>query len=235
MEESTTTAGNGTYAAELRNVCKEYQMGGGTVRAVSDVSLTIEAGEFTAIIGPSGSGKSTLLDILGGIARPSSGAVFINGQDISNLSDGELSAIRARRVGFVFQNYSLIDVLNAYENIEYPLMLLKRSESERRKRVSEMLERVGLERFAKHRPAELSGGQCQRVAIARALAAEPTFVLADEPTANLDSEMGASIMDLMIDLNRTVGTTFIFASHDPALVERTRKVVRIKDGKIVQS
>ena len=223
------------HVVEVHDVSKKYLLGKTVVPALHNVSLKIERKSFTAIIGPSGSGKSTLLDIIGCIGRPSSGYVTINGEDISKYGDDRLSTFRARNIGFVFQTFNLIDVFSAFENVEYPLILLKMGKKEREKKVLDILERVGLADFVKHRPNELSGGQRQRVAVARSMVASPSFVLADEPTANLDSATGMAILDLMVELNRSMGTTFIFATHDKMVMQRSTKVFSLKDGKVVEN
>lgn len=203
------------------------------VHALNGVDLEIEEGEFTAIVGPSGSGKSTLLNIIGGLDRPTSGRIEVSGKDITSLKDSELIDFRLRHIGFVFQSYNLIPVLTARENIEFIMLLRKVSKQERRARVTELLQQVGLEDRANNRPAELSGGQQQRVAVARALAARPNFILADEPTANLDSASSANLLDMMAAMNREQKATFVFSTHDYRVIERARRVITLEDGKIV--
>jgi putative ABC transport system ATP-binding protein len=216
----------------VRDVTKEYQLGKTPILALQGVSMDVGRGEFLCVAGPSGSGKTTLLNLMGCLDRPTSGHVEIEGQDVTALSRGQLSQIRRKKIGFIFQTFSLIPVLSAYENVEFPLVLQSSHIQQQRQRVRQMLEAVGLEEVARHRPDELSGGQQQRVAIARALVTEPTLVLADEPTANLDSETGKAIIDLMHNLSRERGTTFIFSTHDPMIMERADRRVQLKDGRI---
>lgn len=219
----------------LERVRKEYRLGQNSVPALEDVSLSIRAGVFMAISGPSGSGKSTLLNIIGCIDRPTAGRVQIGDAEVSGRTPDELAPLRARTIGFVFQTFNLFPVLSAQENVEYPLLQFHElSKRERRERVSEYLAIVGLERFARHRPNELSGGQRQRVAIARALVTHPRIVLADEPTANLDHRTGGAILDLMEQINRQSGTTFVFSTHDEKVVARANRLVRIEDGRITR-
>jgi putative ABC transport system ATP-binding protein len=203
------------------------------VHAVNDVSLQIGAGEFTAIVGPSGSGKTTLLNIIGGLDRPSEGQVLIGGEDISRLSDNQLIEFRLRNIGFVFQAYNLIPVMTAKENVEFVMQLQGRSRQEREARVQELLGAVGLADRLDKRPAQLSGGQQQRVAVARALAPKPRFILADEPTANLDSKSTANLLDIMAELNHKEQVTFLFSTHDARVIERARRVITLEDGQIV--
>jgi putative ABC transport system ATP-binding protein len=195
------------------------------------VSLAVKAGEFLAVAGPSGSGKTTLLNLIGCLDTPTSGEVAIDGEAIGGLSAGRRADLRARKLGFVFQTFNLIPVLTAWENVEYPL-LLQRRRGDVAKRVQAALEHVGLADRARHRPTELSGGQQQRVAIARALVTEPALVLADEPTANLDSRTGSEIVELMRRLNRERGTTFVFSTHDPRIVNAADRVLQISDGRL---
>ena len=202
------------------------------VPALNGVDLEIKAGEFTAIVGPSGSGKTTLLNIIGGLDRPTAGTVIVGGQDISKLSDNELIDFRKDHIGFVFQAYNLIPVLTARENVEFVMLLQNRSKQERLSRVEELLHAVGLEDKIDKRPSELSGGQQQRVAVARALAPKPTFVLADEPTANLDSKSTANLLDIMARLNEEENITFIFSTHDQRVIDRARRVITLVDGKV---
>jgi putative ABC transport system ATP-binding protein len=218
---------------KLGSVTKTYRIGAVEVRAVRGVSLAIAPQRFTMLIGPSGSGKTTLLNLIGCIDIPTSGTVEVAGQNVTKLSDNALSDFRARRVGFIFQSFSLIPVLTAYENVEYPLLLTGASARERRKATLEMLEAVGLKDQSGQKPNELSGGQKQRVAIARALVKRPDIVLADEPTANLDSETGASIIALMRRMQTESNTTFVFASHDPHLISHADDTFTIRDGAIV--
>jgi len=215
----------------LKNVVKEYPLGATTVRALKRVDLEIDRGEFTVIAGPSGSGKSTLLNLIGCIDVATSGEVLIGGQDTSSLNDNQLTQLRLRKLGFIFQSFNLIAVLDVFQNIEFPLLLQGGlSASERHTRVMDVVEKVGLKPQLRQRPSELSGGQRQRVAIARALVTRPEIVLADEPTANLDSITGGSIITLMRDLNRADKTTFIFSTHDHRVMEQADRVVNILDG-----
>jgi putative ABC transport system ATP-binding protein len=217
----------------LEQICKNYRLGTQIVQAVKNLTLSIEAGVFLAIAGPSGSGKSSVLNLIGCIDTPTSGKIFINGQDVSGQSPDALAELRARNIGFVFQTFNLFPVLTAEENVEYPLLRLEEiSREERRKRVAQWLERVGLTKFARHRPNQLSGGQRQRVAIARALVGEPDIVLADEPTANLDHATGESILGLMRDINRRFKTTFIFSTHDRKVMSKADRLVWLEDGEL---
>lgn len=203
------------------------------VRALRGVNLSIEKGEFTAIVGPSGSGKTTLLNIIGGLDRPTNGSIEVGGKDISQLSDNQLIDFRKDNIGFVFQSYNLIPVLTAKENVEFIMMLQNRSKKERDDRAEALLTAVGIADKMDKRPSELSGGQQQRVAVARALASKPTFILADEPTANLDSESTAGLLDMMAEMNREENITFVFSTHDQRVIDRARRVVTLVDGKIV--
>jgi len=215
----------------VRDVSKTYRLGKVTVTALDGVSLAVKAGEFLAVAGPSGSGKTTLLNLIGCLDTPTSGEVVIDGEAISGLSAGRRADLRSRKLGFVFQTFNLIPVLTAWENVEYPL-LLQRRRGDVADRVRAALEHVGLADRARHRPPELSGGQQQRVAIARALVTEPALVLADEPTANLDSRTGHEIVELMRRLNRERGTTFVFSTHDPRIVNAADRVLEISDGRL---
>ncbi|WP_025041263.1 ABC transporter ATP-binding protein [Nitrosospira briensis] len=219
----------------LEHVYKEYTLGEQQVQALKDISLSIEDGAFAAIAGPSGSGKSTLLNLIGCIDTPSSGKVFINDQDVSGRTPDELSDLRARTIGFIFQTFNLFPVLSAEENVEYPLLQFKDLRSaERRTRISKYLAIVGLSAFAHHRPNQLSGGQRQRVAIARALATQPKIILADEPTANLDHKTGEGILQLMKEINCNFKTTFIFSTHDLRVMEMADRLIHIDDGQITR-
>lgn len=202
------------------------------VHALNGVDLEIKEGEFTAIVGPSGSGKTTLLNIIGGLDRPTAGYVEVANQEIFELSDNELIDFRKDNIGFVFQAYNLIPVLTAKENVEFVMLLQKRPKEEREARTLELLHAVGLEDKINKRPSELSGGQQQRVAVARALAPKPTFILADEPTANLDSKSTENLLDIMARLNREENITFVFSTHDQRVIDRARRVVTLVDGKI---
>lgn len=214
-------------------VTKEYQLGTQTVMALRDVTLDVDEGEFLAVAGPSGSGKSTLLNLMGCIDAPSKGEIYIADQAVAGKTADQLSDLRARVIGFIFQTFNLLPVLSAWENVEYPLLFRKDvARKERLARVDHYLSLVGLTSFARHRPNELSGGQRQRVAIARALAGHPKIVLADEPTANLDSATGQSILELMKEINEEERTTFIFSTHDARVIEMAHRVVRIRDGQL---
>lgn len=220
---------------KVEKVGKRYPLGEQVVDALRDVSLTIDPGAFLAIAGPSGSGKSTLLNIIGCIDSPSTGHVFIEGQDVSGKTPDQLADVRARTLGFIFQNFNLLPVLSARENVEYPLLQLPElSRAERRERVAHYMDMVGLARFAEHRPNQLSGGQRQRVAIARALATHSRLVLADEPTANLDRETGRSILELMQSINSKAGTTFVFSTHDSHVMAMADRLVHMEDGCILR-
>jgi len=214
------------------NIVREYKLGKTKLSALRGVSIEIERGEFVAICGPSGSGKTTLLNIIGCLDKPTTGTVQIVNQEILTLSDRKLSELRNKSIGFIFQNFNLMPVLTAYENVEYPLWILGKSTIERKRMVLKMLEEVGLLEHKNHKPDELSGGQRQRVAIARALVTMPSIVLADEPTANLDSQTGATILELMRKMNEEFSTTFIFSTHDQQVVNYARRVYHIRDGRI---
>jgi putative ABC transport system ATP-binding protein len=221
-------------AVRLSRVARAYRAGAIEVQALQDVSLAVPYHRFSALIGASGSGKTTLLNLIGCIDAPTSGVVEVCGQDVAALSADEMADFRARNIGFIFQNFSLVPVLSAYENVEYPLLLVGVKAEERRRRTLEMLDAVGLAGQARQRPNELSGGQKQRVALARALVKRPQVVLADEPTANLDSATGASILKLMRQVQQESRTTFIFASHDPQLISNADEIFAIRDGEIVE-
>lgn len=223
-----------SLAFEVRALSKTYGQGRTAVRALSGIDLTISAGEFVVVAGPSGSGKSTLLNLLAGLDKADSGAVFIAGQDLTTLSEPACAAIRRHHLGCVFQAFNLVPVLSAYENVEYGLWLNGVSRAGRRRRVADALEAVGLADRMHHRPDHLSGGERQRVALARALVHRPLAVLADEPTASLDSATAAGILDLLIELNARQKTTFVFATHDPAIIARAPRVVRLVDGRIAE-
>ncbi len=217
----------------VEGVTKEYQLGEQTVVALDSITLSFDEGVFLAIAGPSGSGKTTLLNIIGCIDTPTQGRVFIDDKEVTGRSPDELADLRARTTGFIFQTFNLFPVLSAAENVEYPLLQLPEiGKEERRKRVSRYLSVVGLEKYADHNPNQLSGGQRQRVAIARALAIHPRIVLADEPTANLDSKTGESILGLMKEINRQLGTTFIFSTHDRRVMSMADRLIRIEDGRV---
>lgn len=211
---------------------KDYRVGETVVHALRGVSMEVEKGEFTAVAGPSGSGKSTLLNLIGCLDTPTSGKVLINGIDVSRYSKKELANIRRKTIGFVFQTFNLIPILTAFENVGFPLSLLRRNADDIERDVNGILGDVGLGGMEHRYPRELSGGQQQRVAIARALVKEPSIVLADEPTANLDSGTGAEILDLMRDLNEQKGATFIFSTHDPMVMDRAKRIIYLRDGQI---
>lgn len=225
--------GSNSYVLELENVSRIYQLGNLKVTAVRNIDLKIEAGEFISIMGPSGSGKTTLLNLIGALDTPTEGRVLIEGNDISKMNDTQLTNIRRNKIGFIFQFYNLIPVLNALENVELPMMAAGISRKERLQRAEELLQIVGLDTRIHHRPEELSGGERQRVAIARALANNPTIILGDEPTGDLDSETGFEIMQYLKQLNETQKTkTFILVTHNPLIANMTNKIIYLKDGTI---
>ncbi|BDG04085.1 ABC transporter ATP-binding protein [Anaeromyxobacter oryzae] len=218
----------------VQNVSKDYMLGKTVVSALRGVSIDIERGEFLSIAGPSGSGKTTLLNLVGCVDTPTAGTVLVNGKDTSRLSERALTDLRLRTIGFIFQSFNLVQVLSVFQNVEFPLLLQGGlGKKERQARVLGLLDAVGIASHARHRPSELSGGQRQRVAVARALVTRPALVLADEPTANLDSQTGANIIDLMKEMNRRDGTTFIFSTHDPKVMSHASAIVRIADGQLV--
>jgi putative ABC transport system ATP-binding protein len=216
------------------NVTRDFKIGEVETHALRGVNLSIQNGEFTALVGPSGSGKTTLLQLIGLLDQPTSGSVFINGQEATGLSHNQRADLRRGAIGFVFQFFALIPTLTAYENVELPLLLNGVKPAERTARVNEMLQAVGLTDRAHHRPDQLSGGEQQRVAVARALSIRPSVVLADEPTANLDTDNGRQVMEIMQRLNQETGTTFVFATHDPRVIKYARRVVTLRDGLIVE-
>lgn len=216
----------------IKNITKTYNPEGIAVHAVNDVSLGFSKGEFTAIVGPSGSGKTTLLNIIGGLDEPTHGKVWIDGTDILALSSNDLISFRRDHIGFVFQAYNLIPVLTAYENTEFVMLLQGKSEKKRKARVKELLSAMGMSDQVNKRPGQLSGGQQQRVAVARALAPKPSFILADEPTANLDSVSTSQLLDLMLKLNEKEGITFIFSTHDQRVIDRAKRIITLEDGVI---
>jgi putative ABC transport system ATP-binding protein len=220
---------------KLQDVTRVYKIGEVETPALRGVNLDIGEGEFSAIVGPSGSGKTTMLQLMGCLDRPSSGSVHINGQDVTQLKPNQRADLRKGTIGFVFQFFALIPGLTAYENVELPLLLTGEKGRERRERVNELLEAVGLSDRARHRPDQMSGGEQQRVAIARALATHPVLVLADEPTANLDTENGNQVMAIMQRLNAETGTTFVFATHDPRVIPFARRVVELRDGRVTEN
>ena len=218
---------------ETNNLIKIYQQGDIEVKALNDVSINFQQGEFTAIVGPSGSGKTTFLNSIGGLDTPTSGKVVINDTDITNLKSNELIDFRLRNIGFVFQAYNLIPVLTAKENVEFIMLMQGDSASDRKSRAEELLNAVGLSDQINRRPGQLSGGQQQRVAVARALASKPKFVLADEPTANLDSTSTSNLLDIMHRLNKEENMTFIFSMHDQRVIDRAKRIITLEDGKIL--
>jgi putative ABC transport system ATP-binding protein len=221
---------------ELKEVKKDYPLGATTVHALRGVDLTVKEGDFISIVGPSGSGKTTLLNIIGCIDHPSSGLVKIHGEDVAAYSDRQLTDLRLHTIGFIFQTFNLIPVLSALENVEFPLLLMKKESLRKkdiRERAAKLIEEVGLKEQINQKPYELSGGQRQRVAIARALVTRPALVLADEPTANLDSETGEMILGLMKELNTIEKTTFVFSTHDPDILKYANGIVKLKDGHMV--
>jgi putative ABC transport system ATP-binding protein len=220
---------------QLQDVTRVYRVGEVETPALRGVTLDIGNGEFTAIVGPSGSGKTTMLQLMGCLDKPTDGTVRINEQDVTRLNANKRADLRKGTIGFVFQFFALIPGLTSYENVELPLLLTGAKKTERRERVNELLEAVGLSDRAHHRPDQMSGGEQQRVAIARALATHPVLVLADEPTANLDTENGRQIMEIMVRLNQETGTTFIFATHDPRVVAFARRTVELRDGRVTEN
>ena len=219
---------------QLTDVCKDYRLGKVIVRAVCDVSITIDKGDFVSIAGPSGSGKTTLLNLIGCVDTATRGTVVVDGQDTGRLSDKKLTELRLHKLGFIFQSFNLIGVLNVYRNVEFPLLLKGDvPRKDRKERVQYFLDKVGLSEHLGHRPNELSGGQRQRVAIARALVTLPRIILADEPTANLDSKTGEGIIDLMKSINEADQTTFIFSTHDARVMSHADRIVYLEDGRVV--
>ena len=219
---------------KTENVTRVYKIGTVETNALRGVNLSIQSGEFTALIGPSGSGKTTLLQLIGCLDQPTSGKVFVNGNDVTNLNRDKRADIRSGMIGFVFQFFALIPTLTAYENIELPLLLAGKGAAERADRVKQLLEWIDLPDKGNNRPDQLSGGQQQRVAVARALSTNPALILADEPTANLDTPNGKQVMEVMERLNRETGVTFVFATHDPRVIHYARRVVTLQDGLIMQ-
>ena len=215
-------------------VVRRFGEGAALVTAVGGVSLTVESGEFAALVGPSGSGKSTLLNLIGGLDEPDEGHIALAGMNLTSMSSAEMSDFRRDHIGFIFQSYNLIPVLSAAENIEYIMLLQGLAARDRRKRVDEMLKMVGLDGLGHRRPAELSGGQQQRVAVARAMASSPDIILADEPTANLDSKTGVALLETMRELNENEGVTFLFSTHDQKIIERARRLVWLEDGMVTK-
>ena len=220
---------------KFNDVTRVYKIGLVETHALRGVTITIDKGEFAALVGPSGSGKTTALQLMGCLDQPTSGHILINGKDVSHLNRNQRASLRRGTIGFIFQFFALIPGLTAYENIELPLLLNGKKARQRRERVSELLESVDLTDRARHRPDQLSGGEQQRVAVARALASHPTMVLADEPTANLDTENGQQVMEIMQRLNKDTGTTFVFATHDPRVIKYAKRVITLRDGIIVEN
>lgn len=216
----------------LKKVAKDYHLGETVVQALKNITLEIDAGEFVAVWGPSGSGKTTLLNLIGAIDEPTSGVVSLKGQEIAKLSDDQQSELRNRIIGFIFQNFNLIPVLSALENVMLPLQIQGISGADAKKCALQRLNQVGLSEFVKHRPDKLSGGQHQRVAIARALVSNPALVIADEPTANLDSKTAVKIIGLMRDLNKKEGVTFVFSTHDQRLLGQVDRLIQLEDGQV---
>ncbi|MGI9542950.1 MAG: ABC transporter ATP-binding protein [Cyclobacteriaceae bacterium] len=225
---------NSEYIIHTENLSKVYDQGAVPVRAVNNVDLNVQKGEFTALVGPSGSGKTTLLNLIGGLDHPTEGKVWINGVEISQMNKSALIDFRLKHIGFVFQAYNLIPVLTAKENIEFVMLLQKKSKEERNRRVKELLQEVDLLDKMNNRPAQLSGGQQQRVAVARALASKPSFILADEPTANLDSKTAANLRDTRARLNHEENMTFIFSTHDQRVIDRAHRIITLVDGAIAK-
>ncbi len=221
--------------AKIENVTRVFKIGKVETQALRGVSLSIENGEFTALVGPSGSGKTTLLQLIGCLDQPTNGHVYINSKDVSQLNRNQRADMRRGTIGFIFQFFALIPTLTAYENIEMPLLLNGYSAKERHERVMELLDAVGLTGRANNRPDQLSGGEQQRVAVARALATKPSLILADEPTANLDTANGKQVMETMKRLNQETGVTFVFATHDPRVIQYARRVVTLRDGLVVEN
>ena len=221
-----------TPAVRTEGVWKIFQQEAEEVQAVRDVSLTIERGEFTVLAGPSGSGKTTLLNLIGGLTRPTRGRVWVAGQEVSEMSNQDLAQLRLEQVGFVFQAYNLLPVLTAMENAEFPMLLQGVAAEERAARIRELFERTGMSGLEHRRPGKLSGGQQQRVAVVRAVASQPALVLADEPTANLDSAASDALLEVMLELNRDLGVTFVFATHSTRVMSRSRRLVQMVDGRI---
>ena len=219
---------------QIENATKIYQIGAVETHALDGVTLNIGAGEFTTLVGPSGSGKTTLLQLMGCLDKPNSGVVKINGQDVTRFSANQRADLRREKIGFIFQFFALVPVLSAYENVELPLLLNGMAAGERQQRVLEVLSAVGLADRVHHRPDQLSGGEQQRVAIARALGPRPILVLADEPTANLDTANGEQAMSIMQRLNQETGTAFVFATHDPRVMAFARRVVKLRDGRLIE-
>ncbi|MGD0613304.1 MAG: ABC transporter ATP-binding protein [Anaerolineales bacterium] len=221
--------------AKVENVTRTYKVGEVETQALRGITLSFQSGDFATLTGPSGSGKTTLLQLLGCLDQPTSGQVFINGREVTHLNRDQRAELRKETLGFVFQFFALIPTLTAYENIEMPLLLNRQNASARKERVMQLLKSVDLLDHAHHRPDQLSGGQQQRVAVARALASNPSLILADEPTANLDTENGRQVMDIMQKLNKETGVTFVFATHDPRVIKYAQRVITLRDGLLVEN
>ncbi len=219
---------------QAENLSKLYQQGPVSVKALDGVDLSIRRGEFAALVGPSGSGKSTLLNLIGALDKPTSGRLRVGGVDLAAQPPSSLAGIRLKKIGFIFQDFSLLPVLTALENVEYVLLLQNVPAAERRERADQALKQLGLDGCQHRRPSELSGGQQQRVAIARAIVGKPLLVLADEPTANLDSATGEALLETMLELNRSQGMTFVFSTHDQMVMRHAEHLVRLKDGKVIE-
>lgn len=226
------TAPSQDHAVRTEDLWKIYPQEPRPVEAVRGIDVEVRPGEFVAMAGPSGSGKTTVLNLLGGLTRPTRGRVWVAGQELSELSDAELARVRLHHIGFVFQAYNLLPILTALENAEFTLLLQGVEKSERHRRVMDLFREIGLEGLEHRKPLKLSGGQQQRVAVARAVVGRPALVLADEPTANLDSKTAESLLDVMEQLNRNHGTTFVFSTHDPRVMERSSRLIRLVDGQV---
>ncbi len=218
----------------IHHVVKRYPIGGREFTALNGITLTFDVGEFAGLVGPSGSGKTTLLNIIGALDEPTEGTTIVMGQETKTLSHRQAARLRSEHIGFIFQTYNLLPVYTVYENVEFPLLLLRMGDAERRKAVMQALEWVGLTEKVASRPAQLSGGECQRVAVARAMVKRPRLVLADEPTANLDAANSHNILQMMLTLNQELQTTFLFATHDPKVISYLRRTVTLGDGKVVE-
>ena len=237
LNNEVLTSGGGVGGGsivEIKNLVKNFPIGNDFFTALKGINLTFTEGEFAGFVGPSGSGKTTLLNIIGSLDVPSDGDVTVLSHSISNLTQKQAAQLRKEKLGFIFQNYNLLPVYTVYENVEFPLLLLDISADERKKRVLETLEWVGLSDKIHSRPSQLSGGECQRVAIARAMVKRPSLVLADEPTANLDSENSHNVLQTMVKLNRELKTSFIFATHDDKVIGYLHRIIRLEDGKVVE-
>ncbi len=233
VKDKTKTTNKTTTGVEITQLVKEYPSGSEKIRAVDIPTLDIRAGEFLAVMGRSGSGKSSLLNLLGGLDKPTSGVIYLDGDDLSTLKSGPLSKLRNQKIGFIFQESNLIPSLTALENVELPLKYARIPGKEKKERALKALENVGLKKRVNHFPSQLSGGEAQRVTIARALVNNPSLVLADEPTGEVDSQTSGEIIDLMKDLNKKFGTTFVIVTHDPLVAHATNRIIRLQDGKVL--